>query len=212
MSAAVDLDIEFDEAEHAYFLEGVRVPALTHVLQKMSCVPGFWFLTPDDLAFYQSRGKAVHRTVELVLKGNLDRRTLSREIRPYLTGIDKFLSDYSVEVLDYRGEPFVEQRLIHTAYRYGCTPDIVARIGKDSGVIEVKATSQHSPATSLQTAAQLIAVRQVVPSIGRMRMGLRLLQEAPWYDLRHYNERSDESVWLSMLNAYNFLWQHKLLK
>jgi hypothetical protein len=30
--------------------------------------------------------------------------------------------------------------------------------------------------------------------------------------MRYYTERSDEAVWLSLLNSYNWLKKHKLLR
>ena len=199
-------EIEFDENEHSYSLDGQRVPALTTVLKEMGCTPGFWFLSQEDLLFYQSRGSAVHKAVELTLANTLDKRTLAKDVRPYMVGIDRFLNDHPIKVF------FAEKPLIHRAFRYGCRPDIVAEMGRESGVIEVKATSQHGIATSIQTAGQLVAVRQEIPNIGKMRIGLRLLQEEPYYDLRRYTERSDESTWISLLNSYNFLTRHKLLQ
>jgi hypothetical protein len=206
------LEIEFDEDAHAYSLDGVRVPALTHILSEMGAAPNFRFLPAEDLRFYQERGKAVHRAVELTLRGSLDKRTLDHNVRPYMKSIERFLADYPIEVLQLDGEPFVERRLIHPVFRFGCTPDIVGRLHGQSGVIEVKSTSQHSAATQLQTAAQLLAVRHYLPKIEGLRMGLRLIPKEPYYDMKIYDERSDEAVWLSLLNSYNWLTKHKLLR
>lgn len=205
------LEVELEPESHRYTLDGVTIPGCTQVLTAMGATPGFNFLTPDQLEFYRSRGHAVHSAVEYSIKGTLDHRTVVDEVKPYLEGWKRASEELKIEVLEFGGEPFVEKPLSHPIFRYGVKPDVIGRIGKQTGLIEIKATSVHCPATGIQLAAQLIAVRNIM-KIGTMRMGLRLLPEAPYYDFKYYTERSDEAVWLSLLNGYNWLTKHKLLK
>jgi len=206
-------ELELDQ-NHIYRLDGVQIPGCTAVLSAMGCTPGFNWLTPEQLEFYRSRGHAIHKAVELAVCGTLDKRTIAAEINPYLIGWDRFCEDHKVEVMEVDGEPFVERQLYHPAFRYGVTPDVVATVDGHSAMVEIKATSAHAPATGLQLAAQLLATRYEILSLPKvvLRIGLRLLPDEPYYDLRYYNERSDESVWLSLLNSYSWLAQHKLLK
>jgi len=210
-------ELELEPESHRYTLDGVQIPGCTAVLAAMGCTPGFNWLTPDQLEYYRSRGHAVHKAVELAIKGTLDKRTVADEINPYLIGWDRFCEDHKVEVLDLDGEPFVERPLHHPLFRFGVTPDVVAAVDGADSVVEIKATSAHAPATGLQLAAQLLAVRHAVKTFARgdqytSRIGLRLLPKEPYYDLKYYDERSDEAVWISMVNAYNWLAKHKLLK
>ncbi len=207
-------EVELEPESHRYTLDGVVIPGCTSVLAAMGATPGFNFLSPSDLEFYRSRGHAVHSAVEYSVKGTLDRRTLVEEVRPYLIGWERAVNDLGIEVLTFREGPFVEVPLCHPIYRYGVKPDVVAqvRLFNDSGPIEVKATSAHAPATGIQLGSQLIAVRHVMPDIGKLRIGLRLLPKEPFYDYRVYDDRADEAVWLSLLNSFNWLTKHKLLK
>lgn len=211
-------ELELEPESHVYRLDGMIIPGCTQVLTAMGATPGFNWLSPEQLDFYRSRGHAVHRAIELAIKGTLDKRTIADEINPYLIGWDRFCNDHEVDVIEYKGEtaPFVEKPLYHPVYRYGVTPDVVANVDKRFGVIEIKATSAHCPATGIQTAAQLLAVSWEMTrksgTKGGQRLGLRLLQEEPYYDMKVYTERSDEAVWLSMLNTFNWLKSHKLLK
>lgn len=208
-------ELELEIESHRYTLDGVTIPGCTHVLAAMGATPGFNFLTPEDLEFYRSRGHAVHSCVEMSVKGSLDHRSKGyRDVRGYMIGWERAQNDLGITVLRLNDEPFVEIPLCHPAYRYGVKPDVVAFVErfKDSGPIEVKATSAHAAATAIQLASQLIAVRYVLPDIGKLRMGLRLLPEEPYYDFRIYDERSDEATWISMLNTFNWLTKHKLLR
>lgn len=211
-------ELELEIESHRYTLDGVTIPGCTHVLAAMGCTPGFNFLSLEDLEFYRSRGHAVHKAVELSIRGELDKRTLHQtEVKPYLIGWERFCNDHKVKVYDYEDGLFTEIPLNHSAFRYGVTPDVVGVAdGKDS-VIEIKATSAHAPATGLQLAAQLLAVRDRLKTFARSnqytnRIGLRLLKAEPYYDMKIYDERSDEAVWLSLLNSYNWLTRHKLLR
>jgi hypothetical protein len=207
-------ELELDIESHRYTLDGMVIPGCTQVLAAMGATPGFNFLSDDELEFYRSRGHAVHSAVEYAIKGTLDRRSLDRdEVKPYLRGWDQAVTDHGIEVLELNGNPFVEIPLSHPM-RYGVKPDVVARVRSvnNSGAIEIKATSAHAPATGLQLAAQLMAVRNVMPKIGNMRIGLRLLPKPPYYDLKHYTDADDEIMWRSMVNSYNWLKKHRLLK
>lgn len=207
-------ELELEIESHRYTLDGVTIPGCTQVLAAMGATPGFLFLSPQELEFYRSRGHAVHRAVELAVCGTLDKRTIAAEVNPYLIGWDRFCEDHKVEVMEVDGEPFVERQLYHPAFRYGVTPDVVATVDGHSAVVEIKATSAHAPATGLQLAAQLLATRYEILSLPKVvaRIGLRLLPDEPYYDLRYYTDRSDEAVWLSMLNCYSWLSRNKLLK
>ncbi len=207
-------ELELDE-NHRYTLDGVQIPGCTQVLAAMGATPGFNFLAPDELEFYRSRGHAVHSCVEMSVKGSLDRRSAgAKAVRGYMIGWERAQNDLGITVLRLYGEPFVEIPLCHPVYRYGVKPDVVAYVEayKDSGVIEVKATSVHDPATGIQLGSQLIAVRNVMPEIGKLRLGLRLLPEEPYYDPKPYTERSDEATWISLLNSFNWLTKHRRLK
>lgn len=206
--------LELEPESHIYRLDGVSIPGCTQVLSAMGATPGFAWLSPSQLEFYRSRGHAVHRAVELSVKGELDKRTVADEIKPHLIGWERFCNDYRIEVPNHNGEMFVEQPLHHPAYRYGVTPDVVAAVNYVPSVIEIKATSAHAPATGLQMAAQLLAVKNLVFTERDKwhRIGLRLLNKEPYYDMRLYTERSDDAVWLSLLNSYNWLKAHHLLK
>ena len=207
-------ELEFDDLFHVYRLDGVRIPSCTQILAALGTTPGFSWMSDDDLEFYRSRGHAVHAAVEYSVKGVLDRRTVVDEVKPYFIGWERAVNDLGIEVLTLDGQPFVEIPLCHPTFRYGVKPDVVAyvRAFKKKGPIEVKATSVHCPATGIQLGSQHVAIRRVMPDIDDLRVGLRLLPKEPYYDVHVYTERSDEATWISMLNTYNWLSRHKLLR
>lgn len=200
--------------DHVYRLDGKIIPGCTSILKAFGCYDGLRFLSKEDREWHAERGRAIAKMVELDTRGTLDKRTLDRVVRPYWPGWEKAKRELGIKVLTINGEPFVEKILCHRMPAYGVKPDVVAYVEAygGSGVIEIKATAQHSAATELQTAAQLLAVRQVLPEIGKVRIGLRLFPDPPYYEMKPYDERSDEAVWKSMVNTYNWLVSKKFLR
>lgn len=206
-------ELELDE-NHVYRLDGAIIPGCTSVLKALGCYDGLRFLSPEDLEWHGERGHAIAKAVELSVRGTLDKRTLDKTVRPYMTGWERAQRDLGITALGFNGQPFVEVPLCHPVMKYGVTPDVVARVEafKDSGVVEIKATANRGPATAIQTAAQLIAVRTVEPGIGKLRAELLLMHQEPFYKFRVFNDPMDEVTWLSMLNTYRWLSAHKLLR
>lgn len=206
-------ELELDDLTHRYTLGGIEIPGCTAVLKAMGVTPNFSFMPPQELEYYSDRGTQTAKTLEMAIRGTLDRRSVvkDKEIGPRLIGWERFQNDYQAEVVMLNGEPFVEKILCHPVYRYGVRPDVVIKIKNETGPLEWKATSAHSVATGIQLASQLIAIRHVMPSVGKLRMGLRLFAKEPYYDVRRYQEASDEAVWQSCLNLFNWKRKHKLL-
>lgn len=204
-----ELEIELDDIDHRYTLGGVTVPGCTSVLAAMGAIKGFGFLSQEDREFYQSRGHAGHRAVELLIRGELDRRTVVDEIRGYLKSWEIGAEEYRVEPIIVDGQPFVEQVLSHPSFRYGVRPDIAAYVNGVPSMVELKLTSAHTPATGLQLASQLLAARLRIPELkGRYAFRLRPNQKP---DVKKYTDMTDEGVFLSLLNGFNWRSKHKLL-
>lgn len=203
--------IELDDLDHVYRLNGIEVPGCTSVLAAMGATPSFNFLSVNDRAFYQSRGHSGHKAVELVVKGELDRRTVAKDMRGYLRSWEIGCEEYGVEpICDDQG-PFVERVLAHPIFRYGVKPDLAAKVLRVPSVVEIKLTSNHTPATAIQTASQMLAAKLQIPDL-RDRYAFRLDANGGKPDVKKYTDPTDEGVWLSLLNSYNWLTKHKLLK
>lgn len=205
-----ELDIELDDLEHRYTLGGVEIPGCTSVLAAMGAIRGFGFLSREDREFYQSRGHSGHKAMELAVRGELDRRTVAKDMKGYLQSWEIGVEEYKIKPIMLGEMPFVEKVLAHPVYRYGVKPDYVAEILSVPGVIEWKLTSAHAAATGLQTASQLLAAQLLVPDL-RDRYAFRLDPKGGKPDVKKYTDLTDQGVWLSLLNGYNWRKKHKLL-
>jgi len=78
----------FDEQSHTYYLDGVKIPSVTEIISPLYDFSG---VNPDRLEKAAQYGKAVHKLVELYLKGRLDYNSVSPELKTIdLSYFDKF--------------------------------------------------------------------------------------------------------------------------
>lgn len=204
-------DVELDE-ESPYILNGVSVPRCTDII-RLARKPFEQFISKEDMEFYCSRGTSGHRTVELLLKEILDRRTVSREIKPYMASWDYVVETYGLEVLKIGGVVFAEVPMIHEGFKFGTRIDFLAWVTKPRGrklsVWELKFTSVHSSATPKQTACHKLAsnfyLKKYFPDFKYQvedRYAARLTKTGK-PDVRQHRNPSDEGMFLSYLNVFN---------
>lgn len=214
----LDIELEY-ESPWPYLLNGIKVPRVTDIL-RLARKPFEQFLTPDDLTWYQSRGTAGHSTVEMLVKGTLDKRRIPKEIKPYIPSWDRTVAEYGLEVLVIGDVIFSELPIIDERYRFGTRIDLVMRSAKRRGrlgVWELKFTSTHSPATEKQTASHEIAVNGYLqkhfPDFREKiedRFAVRLTENGK-PDVRQHKNPSDCGTFLSYLNVYNDRLAHKII-
>jgi len=204
-------DIEIDE-EPPYALNGIAVPRCTDII-RLARKPFEQFISEEDMAFYCSRGTSGHATIELLLKGILDRRTISKEIKPYMASWDYTVETYGLEVLKIGDVVFAEVPMIHEDYRFGTRIDFLAWVTRPRGrrlsVWELKFTSTHSAATPKQTACHKLAanyyLKKFFPNFKYQvedRYAARLTKTGK-PDVRQHKSPSDEGTFLSYLNVFN---------
>lgn len=136
--------IQFDPETHTYTLNGERLPSVTQILKPLydfSAVP------LDVLRRAAEFGNAVHKTVELYLKDDLDEQNLDSALVGPLTGFKMWLMDYPQFA---ERVPDIETPQYHARLKYAGTPDLVY---PDVAVIDLKSRPVNSLTDSIQLAA-----------------------------------------------------------
>jgi hypothetical protein len=215
----VEIDLEPEIDGYPYLLDGVRVPRVTDVL-RLARKPFERFIAPTDLQWYQDRGTSGHATIEMLVKGILDKRSIPKEIKPYMPSWERTVADWGLEVLVIDGVVFSEVPMIHGIYRFGTRIDLLARSSKRRGRIgawELKFTSTHSSATCKQTAFHLLAandhLKRLFPDFKESvidRFAARLTTTGK-PDVKEHKDPSDVGMALSYLNVYNDRLKNNLL-
>lgn len=133
----------FDAQQHAYAIDGVRVPSITQLLDKGGLVNGAAYFTEES----RRRGHAVHSLCMDFELGALTMERLDGPYRGYVLGYIEAMTAIKpsweqVEVFD-----------IHPTLRFGGRPDRVGPVYTLPTVLEIKSAAKakhHSVQTALQ--------------------------------------------------------------
>jgi hypothetical protein len=171
--------LTFDEAAHAYHIDGQPVPSVTQALDRAGLINKEWY-TPESRA----RGKAVHLATQLEDEGRLDWLSLHPEVEPRVYAWNKFKSDTGFQIIHCER---IVCSFIHNCAggfdRLGVFPN---RSG--AALIDIKSGKVEDWAGK-QTAGYAIMIHELT-GIMPKRYGLELKADAT-YRLRPFHEYSD---------------------
>ena len=183
--------LEFDEREHRYRLmpSGVILPSVTQIIDTV-----FPFIDRGEVTERARQfGSAIHKAIELDIKGTLDMVTLDEALMPYLKQWWKVISHLDILTTQCK----TEQMLWSKKYRFSGRIDIV-----EKRIMDIK-SGQPSPTHRIQASAYRhlwqITYKQKMPKAiviylnGEDKMP-EIVEEQP----------SDFTTFLSCLEIYNF--------
>jgi hypothetical protein len=169
----------FAEKTHEYFLEGVRIPSISHLLEMGGLVNSAWF--SEKAA---ARGTEVHRLCADVDLGALDPADYQGEYQGYLQAHVK-----ATKALNPVWE-HIETAFVNPKFRYAGRPD---RVGRVFGVMSVLDTKSGGPtdAHPIQTALQAVLVADEVhlPPVEIGRFVVYLSRTGSYRVQRHEDRR-----------------------
>jgi hypothetical protein len=179
--------LTFDEAAHLYRWNGNPVPNVTRIIKPLI---DYSFVDPEKLERARQQGKAIHKMVELEIRG--EPYTLPAWLEPYRAAWWKFVGETGFECW------FSERRTFHHGMHYATTPDL------ESAIVEIKRSFAAGLAVGVQTAAQKAAVEsdKHMPRF-RERFGLQLRDDGT-YRLQHHTDKDDFNVFLSCLTLHRW--------
>jgi len=163
-------------------------PRVTRILRGAGLVDTRWF-TPES----RERGRAVHLACQYLDDGDLDRASVTEEIRPYLAAYEGFCED-----IIWRQWAAIESPVKHSVLRYRGTPDRVSDAG---AVYEIK-TGAPAPWHALQLAAYAACLS------GHVERWAVYLQADGKYKVVPYQSRTDWRAFQAALTIYNWKLTH----
>lgn len=197
--------IRFDPEHHQYSIYSLTsqrwevVPSTTQVLQEMGFVDSSWF-TPEAA----TRGKYVHKIIELHIMQELDEGTVDDSLVGYFDAFKRFQEEADIDTDTWT----VEKPLASAIHRFAGTPDFVGIINGKCAVIDLKTSVTVSPSEQLQTAAyqMLLSERDRTGTMPvTHRFSLHVTAEGT-YRLIEHKDRQDRQIFLAALACYQ--WQH----
>lgn len=190
----------FEPVEHKYFDDsGREYPSVTKILSHFKMTPDF-----DRFGNDASRdtGTAVHSWLEIFDNGKLSEYPHEPSAEPYINTYRKFLKEFNPQW------ELIETPLISNVWGFAGTPD---RVGLIKGIrwgIDLKTGSPH-PSHELQTAGYDVLTEENLKIKTKKRASLYLTPDD--FRLVEHKNRSDRSIFIGLVNAYNFKKNHNLL-
>ena len=199
--AASQPAIDFDEANHLYFVNGKQTPSVSSIL---SPLVDFSYVPRETLEYASQRGTAVHRATELYDLGTLDDESVDEAVRPYLDAWKLFRDETGFV------PRLIERRVHHADYGYcgtidreGCMTELA---GSPQAIIDIKTPVHLGPVVGLQLAAYQEALRSEGFQVD-LRFAVQLRSDGN-YRLQSYIEKSDFGVFVALLTLKRWREKH----
>ena len=189
-----------DLDKHIYHLNEMVVPGVTTVLQPITDYGG---IDPAILEYKSALGTAVHYATELYDNDDLDFDSLDAALAPYVDGWIKFIADTGFII------ELNEHIVYHKRYHYAGMLDRVGLLNDERCVIDIKCVSVLAPHVGVQLAAYQEAENSVRKKVDKItkRFAAQLKPDGT-YRLEPYTDRTDFSVFTSLLNIHNWDIKH----
>lgn len=191
--------LEFEEATHAYRLNGQKVPGVTGVLEGLGIIDTEWFLPEHAL-----RGQFVHSATHFWDEDDLDLATVDPHYSGYVNGWVQFRKDSGFK------PHLIEQRVWHSS-GYAGTLDRTGWLNGRYILLDIK--SGGLPGwTGLQTTGyeqalkERILHKEIDAPMPVSRYAVQVKKDGK-YSLKEYTDWQDRDVWNAALRVYQ--WKNK---
>jgi len=189
-------DILFNEETHTYTVGGIDRPSVTQIIAPLV---DFSFVNPELLAYKRDVGVAVHKAIELDIRGELDHASLAPPVSDFFAQWTRWknLSEWAPTEAEVR---------LYSRLGYCGTADIIAIDGfGGTAIIDIKCTTSLPPTVGIQTAAYAQAYFEET-KIRPRRFSLRLQPDGFWFE--EHSDTNDFPVFLALLKVKQWAEKH----
>ena len=182
----------FDEAEHAYYLDGKRIPSITQLLDAGGLVNGAAYFTEES----RRRGTEVHQLCADYDMGALDPLTVTSNRRPYLMA---YVAACSALKPTWDA---IEEADVHPAHGFAGRTDRVGFVLNRQTVAEIKSAAKakhHAIQTALQ--AVLASVRWPLPAEHWQRLVV-YVKPSGKFSVERHEDRRDFDVAMDLIRRF----------
>jgi len=192
--------LSFDPLAHRYSWDGQPVPGVTSILAPLMNLSR---IAPDVLETARQKGQAIHRTIELYCKDDLDESALPDWLQPVLDKWKRFVAEADFRLIES------EFRVYHPTFRYAGTLDLFGKVNGSPAFIDIKRSFLAGDVTGLQLAAyhEAYCAQEKVGKSAK-RFALRLSETGP-YRLQEFTDRNDFSIFMALLAVKRWREKHQ---
>ena len=190
--------LHFDEATHAYTLEGRRLPSVTQIIEPIRV--DYSFVDRATLEFKRAFGVAVHKAVELDDMGELDDTCLDEAVAARVAAYRKFKAETGAVIL-------AGEQKMHHPLGFAGTLDLHAflpNVADENWIVDVKTADTSHPSYGVQTAGYALLLQAAGEPITDLRRGSLHLFSDGTYRLAEYKAAADFSAFLGCLSIHQW--------
>lgn len=190
--------LTFNEALHEYRINGVVVPSVTQITRSLT---DYSRVPPAVLDRKRDLGVALHKAVEIYLKGEFETAALPDSFLPYFGAFTHWLDKEKFE------PDQSELRVYSESAMYAGTLDLTGKTAKGRrAIVDFKCTAQLMPAAKIQTAGYAQACAEMGDTMAE-RYVLQLKPDGT-YRFELYKDKADFTVFNSLLQSCHWLAAH----
>lgn len=176
IEAPIYPELEFEEKDHIYRLNGLVIPSVSEVMTPLSSAL-YKSVDPETLNHAAARGTSIHEAIENWIKFGIE--DIIPDYKGYLNGFYQWWAKEKPTVV------CSELKVYHKVLLYGGTVDLLAYIGNQLTLVDFKTTSVLNDMTCK---VQVEAYAQALASDGikvDRKIILHLVKDGTW-DTRDY--------------------------
>ena len=179
--------------DHKYIDGNITRPGVNEILKAEGFVKYF-----NNDEFYLKRGEYIHLACALLDRGKLDWKSLSDELKPYVLGYQKFISDYNIKYLQTEIEVLMSSKI----WNFAGSPDRLPKLIKNKEtLIDIK-TGDYQKHYELTTAAYQILCEENKYKV-KQRWIVQLTQDAN-YKIIPCEDKKSRSVFLAAVLSFHW--------
>jgi hypothetical protein len=149
--------LEFQAINHAYFLDDVRVPSVTQILQAAGAMIDFNKIPQANLLKARDRGTAVHRAAHYWLEGDFDVEDFLANFPDYAGYLRSLMALFASGRLE---TVVCERRVASPLYGYAGTFDWIGFFDGKAALLDWATGAPADVAKDLQLSAYDVAARE----------------------------------------------------
>ena len=194
--------LAFDEAEHRYYWNGIRVPNVTSILAPLT---DYSHVEPAALEKARAEGVAIHKMVENHAKGV--EQLIPDWMAGHHTAMLQFFADTGFQCW------ISEHKVYHHGLKYAGTLDLygetpLLKDARGNVLIDVKRSLYAGPAIGIQLAAYNAALRSGREYPAASRRYALVLRANGTYRLEPFTDLADEAVFTALLTLQRWKEKH----
>ncbi len=188
------MTLTFEAQTHTYRYGEETIPSVTQILSELKLTKDYTGVDP----FYRDRGTAVHKCIELHLKGTLDENSIDPVCLPYFNAFREFLRDCRDRRFDS------EVPLFSKSSGFAGTVDLIAYDDDASITLyDVKCTESVDRSAELQLCAYQLLVEQNYKKKIRAKFPLQLRGDGSFEIIDKYTN-TNPAIWDSVMTIWRW--------